>query len=227
MPPVTIRSPSPPSIPPDQPAQPRRFRAQGFTLVELLVGLTLMTLISIVLFGSLRFGMRAWEAVGERSEASTRIELVQTLLRRQLAQARPASTDAGKVVAAFTGRPDGVTFMAPPVRADDANDDLVFVLAKVDADERSHLDLTWRPLRPPAGNTNPAEAETAARLIENIATIEIAYYGASDRNRPPGWSDEWSGGHGLPSLVRLRVTFPKGDTRRWPDLIVRLVQASN
>jgi general secretion pathway protein J len=222
---IAIRSPSPPSILSDK--QPRPLRAQGFTLVELLVGLTLMTLISILLFGGLRFGVRAWEAAGQRTEGSTRIELIQTLLRRQIAQARPTSIAPLKPVAAFTGQPDGVTFIASPVRQDEVNDDLVFVLNKVDANKRSHLDLTWRPLRPPSAIASPAGAETAARLIEDVAAVEIAYYGAPDGNGLPGWSDEWSGGHSLPSLVRLRVTFPQGDTRRWPDLIIRLVQASN
>ena len=35
----------------------------GFTLVELLVATTLLALLSVVLFGGLRFGARAWEVV--------------------------------------------------------------------------------------------------------------------------------------------------------------------
>ena len=35
--------------------------AAGFTLIELLVTLTLVGLISLVLFGGLRFGTRAWD----------------------------------------------------------------------------------------------------------------------------------------------------------------------
>ena len=40
--------------------------APGFTLVELLVGLSLLGLISLLLFGGLRFGLRTWEAGGTR-----------------------------------------------------------------------------------------------------------------------------------------------------------------
>jgi general secretion pathway protein J len=207
--------------------QPRLLGPQGFTLIELLVGLTLMALISIILFGGMRFGMRAWEAVDERVERTTRIEMVQNLLRRQLGQARLPSTSAGKPLVAFAGQPDRVTFIAPPPRSGEVNDDLVFVLAKSDANQQSNLDLTWGPLPPPASAGAPGGPETAARLIANVATVELAYYGAPDSGRPARWWDEWDGGHGLPSLVRLRVTFPKGDSRRWPDLIIHLVQASN
>lgn len=220
----TVPSLSPEVASADKTRQPLRLGTRGFTLVELLVGLTLMALISIILFGGLRFGLRAWEAAGERAEGTTQIQLVQSLIRRQLVQARLAPIGAGRPVAAFAGQPDRVTFIASPVRPGEVDDNLVFVLAKADAGQRSHLDLTWSPLRPPAGTPN---ATGTARLIDNVATVEFAYYGAPDRSRAAGWWDEWDGSHGLPSLVRLRVAFPKGDSRHWPDLIIRLIQVSN
>jgi general secretion pathway protein J len=212
------------SAPADGTPRPRFLGTRGFTLVELLVALTLMALISIMLFGGMRFGMRAWETAGERAEGAAQIELVQNLLRRQLGQARLTPTDAGRPIAAFAGQPDRVTFIASPVRPGEGDDNVVFTLAKADANRRSHLDLGWSPGRPPA---DAPVAAGAARLIDNVATVELAYYGALDRSSAPGWWDEWDSAHGLPSLVRLRVTFPEGDSRRWPDLIIRLIQASN
>ena len=204
----------------------RSLKPQGFTLVELLVGLTLMALVSIILFGGMRFGMRAWETGGERVERMTRIELVQTLLRRQLGQARLPSNSAGKAVLAFTGQRDRVTFIAPSAARGEADDEFVFILRKSDANQRSHLDLAWTPFQAP-GSTDPVPVpETAARLMEDVATVEFAYYGVPDPKRPAQWWDEWDGVSGLPALVRLRLTFPEGDSRRWPDLIVRVVRTS-
>lgn len=224
MPWPTIPSPSPQAASADRRTRPRFLETRGFTLVELLVGLMLMALIAIILFSGMRFGMRTWETAGERAEGIARIELAQSLLRRQLGEARLASPGPGKPVAAFVGQADRVTFIASPVRPGEMDDDVVFILAKAGESRRSHLDLTWSPARPPADSSN---AVGTARLIDNVATVEFAYYGAPDRNRPAGWWDEWDSGHGLPLLVRLRVTFPEGDSRRWPDLIVRLIQVSN
>jgi len=201
------------------------FKPQGFTLVELLVGLTLMALVSIILFGGMRFGMRAWETGGERVERATRIELVQTLLRRQLGQASLPSNIAGKPPVAFSGQRDRATFVAPSAKHGEASDAFMFVLQRSDAGQHSHLDLAWTPLQPPASAETVRGPETAARLMEDVATVDLAYYGAPDPKRPAQWWDEWDGANGLPALVRLRLTFPEGDSRRWPDLIVRVVRA--
>jgi general secretion pathway protein J len=203
----------------------RRARPRGFTLVELLIGLTLMALVSIILFGGMRFGLRAWETGGERVEGATRIELVQTLLRRQLGQARLPSNAAGKSVVAFAGQADRVTFIAPPAKRGETDDEFVFVLGKSDANQQSHLDLAWILFRPPTSTGPERDRETVARLMENVTSIEFAYYGAPDARRPAQWWDRWDGTQSLPALVRLRLAFPQGDRRRWPDLIVRLVRS--
>ncbi|MDH3594369.1 MAG: prepilin-type N-terminal cleavage/methylation domain-containing protein, partial [Rhodospirillales bacterium] len=75
--------------------RPGRPRSGGFTLVELLVALTLLGLIFVALFGGLRFGTRTWETGNQRSEAFAEVEVMQSLLRRQLAQAVTLRTPKG------------------------------------------------------------------------------------------------------------------------------------
>ena len=107
------------------------------------------------------------------------------------------------------------------------DDELVFVLGKRDANQQSHLDFAWTPFRPPTATGAERGKETTARLMENVTTIEFAYFGTPDARRPAQWWDSWDGTKGLPTLVRLRLSFPQGDRRRWPDLIVRLVRRSS
>ena len=57
----------------------------AFTLLELMVSLTLVGLIAAIIFGSLRIGSRAWER-GERDvEAHQKVRIALDLIRRQLA----------------------------------------------------------------------------------------------------------------------------------------------
>ncbi len=61
-------------------------RQAGFTLVELLVAMTLLAFLSIALFGGLRFGARSWEAVIDSSAERDRIASTQTFLRDRIGQ---------------------------------------------------------------------------------------------------------------------------------------------
>ena len=200
---------------------------QGFTLVELLVGLTLMALLSVLLFGGLRFGVRAWEAGGERIEQASRVEMVQNLLRRQISQARrlPQAVDAGPV-APFVGEADSLVFIAPLPVHRGIGGSYLFRLTQRETDGRSNLALAWHLYRPELLTGGLAEPDEQATLLEDIVGIELAYYGANDQEQPMQWWDAWDGASGMPQLVRLRVEFPPGDRRRWPDLIIRVLGSS-
>src|ERR1700674_5801628 len=64
-------------------------REAGFTLVELLVALSLFSLLALVLFGSLRFGLRAWELGTAHADRVEDVMFAQNLLRRLVADAYP------------------------------------------------------------------------------------------------------------------------------------------
>lgn len=204
--------------------RPSRAVGQGFTLIELLVALTLMGLVSILLFGGLRFGVRAWEAGADHIDQASRVEIVQTLLRRQLSQTRlpPQAEDAGPV-ASITGEPDSLVFVAPLPVHRGIGGSYLFRLSESEDDGRSDLRLSWHLYRPALLVRYPSTFEDGTTLLENIAGIELSYFGAPDPERPPQWWDAWDGVNGRPQLVRVRVEFPPGDRRRWPDLIVRVV----
>ena len=63
-----------------------RLAQSGFTLLELLIAITLMGLILVVLYSGLRLGLNSSESGGQRAEATDRLRLVHEFLRRQLAQ---------------------------------------------------------------------------------------------------------------------------------------------
>src|SRR5436853_188714 len=66
-----------------------RMRAQGFTLLELLIALSLMALVAGVLFGALQLSARSWDAGEERSDRAGQMRLAQELLRTELGGAFP------------------------------------------------------------------------------------------------------------------------------------------
>ena len=57
-------------------------------------------------------------------------------------------------------------------------------------------------------------------LLRHVAGLKLSYFGASlDGVRD--WRPNWLHGAAPPELIEIQVSFPAGDRRTWPDLIVR------
>ena len=54
---------------------------RGFTLLELLISMSLLGLLMLGLFGGLRLGARVWEAGDQQSADRIRVEAVQRFIR--------------------------------------------------------------------------------------------------------------------------------------------------
>ncbi len=202
-----------------------RDQCRGFTLVELLVAITLLGLLSLVLFGGLRFGTRAWEAGNAAAERFAEIEVVQGLLRRQIAQATlPKSWDQNaRKSAAFVGEPDRIRFVAPAFGRVGIGGLYSFELALRDADSGQKLELSWRLYRPdeaPEFDREPSETSGRRALLEGIEQASFGYYGSSDPAESALWQDRWDEATQLPSLVSLKIAFPEVDPRFWPELVI-------
>ena len=198
-------------------------RADGFTLVELLIATTLLALLSVILFGGLRFGARAWEAGGESIERTGEVEAVQELLRRTLVEAvlpEPAGAVPEPSVAGTGGR---VSFFAPLPHHLGTGGIGRYALA---LDERGQLLIAWEPRRPERRLEAPLSASPSA-VLQDVAALNLSYYGSLAPGETPSWHESWNS-RTLPLLIRVRIDFPEGDRRRWPDLVIapRLARAS-
>jgi general secretion pathway protein J len=206
----------------------RHVPQRGFTLLELLVAITLLGVLMAALFGALRLGARVWETGDARLDASARVQVVQDFLRQQLGQTMPlaALTDDPRAsgVLVFVGANDGLRFVSLLPEHLGAGASLMELALRRPArsGEPSDLVLRMRPLD--LGSDGLASSETEERvLIERIESLEVAYFGVGRADAAPVWWQEWQDQRSLPALVRMRVGFPPGDGRRWPELIVGLM----
>jgi general secretion pathway protein J len=207
----------------------------GFTLIELLVALTLLGLISVVLFGGLRFGTRAWEAGNLRAEQLAQVQAIQALLRRRIAQALPPEPEAvedGARRAGFSGESDALQFLAAVPSRAGVGGIYAFDLAVIEDGARGgagvRLEFTWRLHRADdeAERGDPPEAGLGGRrvLIDGLASARFSYFGAPAPGEATGqaadWRDRWEAEAGLPELIAIEAEFPEGDGRAWPVLQV-------
>lgn len=208
-----------------------RAGAPGFTLLELLVAITLLGLLMAALFGGLRLGARVWATGETRLDTAARIQIVQDLVRQRLAQALPLEAvlpeEGDGYQPLFLGQVDSVRFAS--LLPEHLGADIALMeLALADSDDvegTTNLVLRWRRFEPEAGTVQDAEPVPDAApeervLLEHVEALEIAYFGALNRDELPDWWEAWEGQIELPQLVLLQVRFAEDDPRRWPELVV-------
>jgi len=202
-----------------------RDRQAGFTLIEVLVSMAVLSLILVALYGGLRVAARGWD----RGEALVRdAEMLRTssaLLRRYLGQAYPLLRwKKGTWRLEFAGDEAQLRFVAamPPrlgvgglyelhISTEERANGVALLLHRrllhPDLDDRAQDDLA-------AGIADDSV------LAEGLREVGFDYFGSERRNDPPAWRERWLDKKRLPALVRMRVVDGRGVA--WPELTVAL-----
>ena len=87
----------------------------GFTLLELLVAMTLLALLAGLLFGGLSFGVRVWEKGDAELEKLAELQIAHGLIRRVISRALISGVTDGESqdTAIFEGTADGLRLVGP------------------------------------------------------------------------------------------------------------------
>ena len=201
------------------PAAPedRAWRERGFTLLEVLIAMTLLGLLMMLLFGGMRLGTRAWETNSNRIEEIEEIQISHQIIRRMLSQAYPLvepteSIDAivGRRIE-FQGEPEYVAFTGLMPAHLGGGFHRFELSVKNDSSEAS-LALRWRRVSSEGEYDGATDNETI--LIERISAAKFTYFGVVEGATDPDWQQEWRNRTRLPALVRLVIDFPDGDRGR-------------
>ncbi|MBU6297678.1 MAG: prepilin-type N-terminal cleavage/methylation domain-containing protein, partial [Alphaproteobacteria bacterium] len=145
----------------------------GFTLLELLIAMTLLALLSALLFGGLKFGSQVWAAAEAKTAGTDKIIAVRSLLSQEMARAYPQflTSDPTDAHVAFDGTAQTMTFLGPDPRQSGA-------MLRIDV--RSIRDRKAVTLRI-AGTPELALAGTPVRPLADLpglASVAFAYFGA-------------------------------------------------
>jgi general secretion pathway protein J len=174
--------------------------ARGFTLLELIVALSVLGLMVGLGAALLHMGLRLQERTSRIAEETEDLEAVQGLLRRELARAHPAAQN-------FRGKKDDLRFEAPlPLALGGATAE-IRIYSKPAA-QKNNVVMAWRQTEAPWKE---------AVLIEGVKAAHFSYY---EKATSSDWNEVWQKPRGLPSAIRLTVDFPEGDRRRWPEFTV-------
>ena len=184
-------------------------RPNGFTLIEVVIALTVLGFLFVGLVQGVRFGLVAWSAEMRRTGGGDDLRTVDNTLRHVIEGMDPGDDLNRARFVATSDWLDCIT--ALPYASGAAPSRRMRATLRVDADHR--LVLRWSPsVRARRLRPQPA-APTETELLRGVSHIELAFW------RPGGdWVGSWQSAD-LPALVRVRLRFPPGDPRRWPDIV--------
>jgi general secretion pathway protein J len=186
----------------------------GFTLLELLVAISLLALISIILLGGLRMGTRVWERSFDTYERREELGQARKFLRYWLAQAYPvlARADPLHPVLRFEGAGHFARMIVPAPQAIAAGGWADLTLSALPQDRGVDFVAQLRM----QDHLDTSTDNVQSVLLAGVEAIELSYWD------PAGsiWRTDWMDRSELPTLIRLSVRFPAGDEREWPELIV-------
>ncbi|WP_311222567.1 MULTISPECIES: prepilin-type N-terminal cleavage/methylation domain-containing protein [unclassified Acidovorax] len=195
--------------------------SRGFTLVELLVVISLLSLIMLALGSALRTAAQTEVRVDSRLQRADELRVAQGFLRSVLervsAQKIAMPVPLGSSQFFFLGQPQQLAWVGVMPGRYGAGGRYHFRIGLVDsAESGGALVLQYTPWIDVATlpNWNSAASYT---LMTGVSNVALQYEDA--RYEPPVWSASWAEVDVLPQRVLISVQAADG---AWPELVVPL-----
>lgn len=196
---------------------------QGFTLLELLISLSLLGLILVLLFGGLRLSVRSWDSVQMKVDNINAVRSVESFLRSEFERVYPYRLkNALPQRFAFVGERHKVNFVAQlPSRVGVGG---LYAIALELEEAGNGRRLTWRsvPMDPQMRDFSSLDSAKEIVLVgtelNTVDDIWLSYFGRETENAAPRWVDRWDSAVTMPQLIRIQVRF--ADASQWPDFVV-------
>jgi general secretion pathway protein J len=192
-------------------------RQGGFTLLEMVVVVTVLGFLFIGLTQGVRTGLTLWEAqsrrVGETAELDAAARILRTLLSGIAPPPSFGPAIGGGGGEELKGAAGSLAFIGdlPTGLGTTQRADITLELS------RGRLILRWTPHRHEL-STASAAPPTETELVAKVERLDLAYWGTPRSGQETGWQTEWDG-PAIPELIRVRLVFGENDRRRFPDLI--------
>jgi len=196
---------------------------KGFTLIELLISITILAILMVVIFGSLRVGSRAWEKGEAHIEKYQRLRMITEIIYREISCTFPyevteTELDTHRKFYVFDGDSHSIKFVTTmPLKRK-----LGLSLLELWVDEDRGLLVRERD----AMKTNILKEEFGEESEEGVLDTQVAhmkfqYYdvGEGEEEEEGEWVESWNAKEKgrLPRAVKIEIAFKENEKENEED----------
>ncbi|MFZ4504293.1 MAG: prepilin-type N-terminal cleavage/methylation domain-containing protein [Methylovulum sp.] len=196
----------------------------GFTLIEVLIAMSLLSIMVILLFASLRICAVSWEKGEQKIADVNEIAVVYQFFQRQLAVTKPVWDEFNYQDDrrfAFAGGHEYLKFVSEfPASSARAGLQLFSIELENNPENRQswivHANVVpfYKLVQE---STNDISSVV---LIKHIKSLQFFYLGDTVEGENALWQDEWLGQETLPKLIKIELQ--RDDGVYWPPMIIAL-----
>jgi len=180
-------------------------KQSGFTLVEVLVAISIMTMVSMVGYGGVIFCLKQWEKGESRLHATVENFHGVRFLRERISSAKRTSYSVGsKTYVEFSGDKQGLRFVSKFANAPQAG----LYVCHIGVENKS-LRLKYNLYHPEAGNFDSMPMNNSQGILSSIKRVKFSYFGSVTAGSDK-WYETWKKNNQLPKMVKYSIDFEDG-----------------
>lgn len=191
----------------------------GFTLVEMLLAVTLMALLLALAYGGLHAAAQASARGQVQLEQTERLRMAHQFVRRELNQMLPLPyglDDQNQLSVLFEGGGYFAQFVAPMPGYLGAGGPQVQRFELIQGDNGLQLVFTHALLQ--GFEQSMLSEQEPVVLLDGLQYGQFEYLSRDENGQPGDWTPGWTDPTTLPLAVRIRLGMPEGSRVAWPEL---------
>jgi prepilin-type N-terminal cleavage/methylation domain-containing protein len=201
-----------------QPDVHRRIqRGKGFTLLELLISMTLFLLVIVILGGALRLGFRSISAGEKRMDVLERFRTSYGIVMAQLQSSAPLTYDDEDGTKKFYLKGDATHLQfATNQSIWGGEKGWVIVVYRLEAGNEGNLILYA------SERSVDREEVQEIKLFDDLKTLSFSYFGRDATEEDVKWSEEWSDDTRYPEQIKVNLSRDSGEEKLLIPLYARI-----
>jgi general secretion pathway protein J len=193
---------------------------RGFTLIEVLIAMTLLSIMVVLLFSSLKICADSWEQGESKITDVNEVAVVYNFFQQHLSVANPLWNDFSKEEKTFSfqGKAQSLQFVSTFPASAGKSGLQQFSIQMQKEDNEWLVKVTITPFFPVSEGKEWRKEEVT--LIEHVNDFTLAYFGSNEETSESNWQNEWLGKDVLPRLVKINIKLK--NEIYWPEMIIDL-----